>query len=93
MVPGFADVACTNSFIHPLAPLPAPPLPVLRAYPLQTGGSGGGGGGWRCRGGRLASPSRSRGWRRHILIPCLTGALGLRGGSGRDVNMWRRRGV
>jgi hypothetical protein len=67
----------------------APPFATV----MPPAGSCGGGGGWRCRGRRLASRSRSRGWRRHIPIPGLTGALGLRGGGRRDVNMWRRRGV
>lgn len=53
------------------------PASATAPPPLPPAGSGGGGGGWRCRGRRLASPSPSRGWRRHILIPCPTGALGL----------------
>jgi hypothetical protein len=69
------------------------PASATAPPPLPPAGSGGGGGCWRCRGRRLASPSPSRGWRRHILIPCPTGALGLRGGGGRDIDMWRRRGV
>ena len=62
------------------------------APPLPPAGSGGGGCCRRCQGRRLASRSHSRWWRRHIPIPGPTGALGRRGG-GRDVNMWRRRGV
>ena len=53
------------------------PASATAPPPLPPAGSGGGGCCWRCRGRRLASPSPSRGWRRHILIPCPTGALGL----------------
>ena len=53
------------------------PASATAPPPLPPAGSCGGGGGWRCQGRRLASPSPSRGWRRHILIPCPTGALGL----------------
>ena len=95
-------IDCTNSgfsfkSLHAQTRLFIPwrpcPCQCYSPPPLPPAGSGGGGGGWQCLGWRLASPSPSRKWRRHILIPCATGALGLRGGGGRDVDMWQRRGV